>query len=132
MDTAVILDKLNGSLVEVGTWLESTKDFAIEQAPLVVKEILYWGFAVESFELLISFCILGTGVYLIRKAKTHDWYAKFVREELWVFAIGSAWVVFAIGIIATCENALDPIKVMVAPRLYLIEYFRELLHVGGK
>lgn len=134
MDTAIILDRLNNSLAEAGTWLEGTKDFAVEQTPLVIKEVLYWGFAVETFEFLISLGILVFGIVLVKRAKTLGWYTKAENYdgESYAIALFGSWTTVVMGAVASVINALDPIKVVVAPRLYLIEYFRELLNAGGK
>ena len=127
--TEIIVNKMNESLVEAGNWVKATKEFAVEQAPIVIQEILKWGLVIELFQFIISLMLLIAGIIMLKKSFKDDWYKKAdVNYSVGhFFAIMGAWIIFTIGVLTSVIEILDPIKVIVAPRLYLIEYFAHLV-----
>ncbi len=126
----IITERLNSALAKIGEWVEATGDFAVEQTPFLVQEILYWGIAEPGFRV-------GVGVFFLTVA----WFWGFTcyrkREDIKNMGgdLGDfmSFAKFAVPVIATVigvlcimVNIMDMLKPIVAPRLYLIEYFRHL------
>ena len=146
-ETAKVLAKLNGAMEEVGTWVKATGQFALEQTPLLVKEILYWEISFRAFlvslsALMVLFALWGwrwsykKANSLLLKARG---YKELINEdrrlgrEEFIFSFThyaipiSAGILGIIGAIMFLVSVPDLIKPIVAPRLFLIEYFRAFL-----
>lgn len=144
----MITERLNSALVKIGEWVEMTSEFAVEQTPLLVKEIVWFGIADAAFVPLMGLMILGVGIWALRKTFTtaERWQAQHAaREEAlnedrprrsgvdttlyevtrWVFPIAGGLLTF-VGFLMFACNVFDVVKPWLAPRLYLIEYFRQL------
>lgn len=152
-EAAKTLAKLNGAMDEVGTWVKATGQFALEQAPLLVKEVLYWQIALQGFLVLLGALMVGYALWgwrwcykqgtkhlemarehtklLKEKKRAEDKYTGETEDVIFSFthyAIPSTAVVLGIvGIIMFLYNVPDLLKPIVAPRLFLIEYFRTFL-----
>ena len=108
---------------------EKTGDFVIEQAPLLLQEFYAWHIWSDIFFILLAFSFIFFGFKLpylwLSKEKSHWDYTYFKRygDEGAV----SAWVCFAIGnsigVIMLIVNVYDLVYILVAPKLYLIDYF---------
>ncbi|KKL80100.1 hypothetical protein LCGC14_2008170, partial [marine sediment metagenome] len=57
----IITERLGQALDKVGEWVETTEDFAVEQTPYLVQEILYWGIARPGFRVGIGVLFLTSG-----------------------------------------------------------------------
>ena len=98
--------------------IEKGVDFTIEQAPLLIQEFYNWHIA-ESIVYIVLAVILLTVPYLMyRLDKKYD----FANEAI-VLPIFVSLVSFIVGVTMFIAGLLDLIKLIVAPRLFLIEYF---------
>ena len=92
---------------------EQTGEFAIEQAPLLLQEFYQWHIASAIFGIITSLVITLLIHLIIRY---------FVRleddESIYTFEIFQS-----IPLIILITNIYDLIFVLVAPKLYLIDYF---------
>jgi hypothetical protein len=119
-----ISEKALGKALE---YIERTESFVTEQAPLLVQEILAWGFAENLIYAGIwtVLCLgLSYGLYRLIKVLCHEGGDEedFVIP---VVIIGGGtnillWVV-------AFSYILEVVKISVAPRLYLLEVFKSLL-----
>lgn len=126
-----ISERLNNAMLKVGEWVEATESFAADQAPLLVQEIVWWGVAGSGYwvGLGLFFITLGSGygIFSYRRwehlrAMTGD-SGEFARFMAFAVPI----VANFIGILMIMINIMSTLKPLVAPRLYLIEYFRNLV-----
>ncbi len=134
----MITERLNGAMLKMGTWVEATESFAVEQTPLLVQEIIWWGLLDSGYWLVFGLvCVSflpGTLLYLRRSPKLKDHPHKLVAAfneegdgaDLLVSMMGGLLMPF-IGILALLMNTMDFLKPLVTPRLYLIEYFQQLV-----
>lgn len=111
---------------------EKTGDFAIEQAPLLLKEFYSWHIAKNSLGILLGILIIILG-YNLRKLwgkKVDEDYDKdygevvlngYASEEFttWLSIIISS--IFGLALLIKSTYSL--VFILVAPKLYLIEYF---------
>jgi hypothetical protein len=124
-------EKLQASLVEVIQflllWAKETKDFAMEQAPLVVREAIAYGRAVETWELAGVLILTALFLWGTRWMQRHDWYnLDELGEDPPVAHFGT--VVGAVALFICYINQVpDFLKVWFAPRLYLLEWAAQLL-----
>lgn len=137
-------ERLIGSIDKVSQWVDSAEGFAAEHAPGVAKEILMWGFWSNLFwAALVSSFFIATGVILwwawrwlikIEKlAKNRD-IEDFVKGDAYVAATVAALlgslvqVVLMVCFVPPVWRAMSAmIMTCVAPRLYIVEYLKEVL-----
>lgn len=123
--------------------LESGVEFASEQVPILIQEILSWGLIYYAMNLLIWISIPGVVLFVAWRLRTwlrveedchsyKDCSGYDGKEVAWVV---SHWVlpiassVWAICVIGTFVPPI--LKILVAPRLYLIEQVQYLIRYGG-
>lgn len=111
---SMAVDGLNGAV-----------EFSKAQLPEVVEQLLMWHMA----ESLISF-VLGIlfmvafpwGMFKVHKAIQEE----KIDDVLYAIAIPLAVAGFSGGFVATAEG-LEWLKIMIAPKLYLLEYAAQLV-----
>jgi hypothetical protein len=128
----VIVDILRGVKTAGGEVYQASKtaitksvDFTMEQAPLVVKEFLAWKVAEAVGYLLIWIAIVSLSLWISHKIlKSADGNPGDEWFFGWVIRVSSILaLIAALGI-----NGMKITKVLVAPRVYLIEYVVDALH----
>lgn len=127
-------EKLEPLVLKAIEAIEQTGDFVIEQAPLVLQEFLMWRTVKDIFLLLLFILILISPI-LVKKMlpkadknelRTGKFLGKVVSADSWGFGFFISVFTTIIGIIGTVHYGLDLIKVTIAPKIYLIEYFTNL------
>lgn len=106
---------------ELLSWVQSSKNFMTEQAPLLVQEILYYGMASSclwSFLWLVLLCLGVWGTRLNYKQIQGEYY--LVQFILCLFGSIAVALFFVMSMTTT-------VKIYFAPRLYLIEYLSSLI-----
>ena len=114
------------------TVAEKTGEFAIEQAPLLLQEFYNWHIAKNSLGILLGFIVIIIG-YNLRKIfgkKVEKDYKKNWDEVIIngyasenVSTILTIIITGVFGLITLIISAYNLIFILVAPKLYLIEYF---------
>ena len=122
--------RLTAILDYVETGVKDTADFAVEQAPLLVQEILRWhifigilafiGILLLLIPMRWTFNIIKRYVKGYRNKK-HDWHDEPV--EMWYLL----WLGWAVPILLLSLFIADAIKAWIAPRLFLIEYIADIV-----
>jgi hypothetical protein len=111
-----IVDQTIGDLIQKGLeTAQKTGEFVIDQAPELIKEFYQWHFWMHIFWICI-FTLLAiiSGVYFYMQSKNSS------EERTWQFFS----VVFSLlWLIGTAVNIYELIYLMVAPKLYIIDYF---------
>ena len=99
--------------------IEKGVDFTIEQAPLLVQEFYNWHIAETIFFLVLSIILLSMPYFMHRLVKRFPLFSEaFIGAPILVSVFS-----VTIGVCMFIVSLLDLIKLLVAPRLYLIEYF---------
>lgn len=112
---------------------ENTGEFALEQAPLLLQEFYAWHLTEHIIYLTAALACL----YLIKKiflsigkdeeTNTHDYklFSKWYDDESFLFFISCVFsFVGSIALlIGAFLNIIIIVKILIAPKLYLIEYF---------
>ena len=129
MENNQLQQRLAGSAAGILDWAETAAtdgDKLIrEQAPILVQEYLNWSFyqsAIAAGACLIAVVALSAllGYVLLRRAERRDCGGLGLTGML----SGLVAAVFAVGLI---ENTLHCLKVMMAPRLVVVQFFSDLL-----
>lgn len=129
-------DALNQFMTQMVELLKNTKDFAKEQIPLICQEVLRY----KIFESFFSiFCELAwnsvymLSMYLLIKKLTKETTTRAQEDakEVWgVFTVifglagGIAFIICVCSIFCDIETI---VKLTTAPRVFLIEYFSQLV-----
>lgn len=135
MDSKVLVEnasamsnRLDQAVEKVASYVEAGAEFAVAQAPLLVREIINWEIAFRcgvAFVALVGFA-LGLWAFRYIYAQAHsDRYQRYSDSAvLGMVAAGGV----AVGGLATFVcNTFALVKVLVAPRLFLLEYFSNLV-----
>lgn len=152
-NAVVLTEHMNAALAKVGLWVESTENLVAEQMPLLVKEIIRFEIAEHGFWMLLGVLGILWGLYAyqwsyrnaeerLERIRQHEEALraearKRNRENPHLsddvvfsflhYAIPSSGGFTAFcGIWRVLDNLMKVLKPLVAPRLFLIEYFRQL------
>jgi len=93
-------------------------EFVIDQAPEILREFYKWHITLDLVIILISFPILAISIFYLYKWITDtDRWGEYENKGMPSIFLGIGSFLFFIG------YSLDLIKILIAPKLYLIEYF---------
>lgn len=121
---------------ELLDWAKQGKEFVAEQMPLLVQEIIKWGFAEA-----VIYMIMAVAIFLISRYLMKKWYEK-PTDSIWRDwdmggpLPGFSWVFIAggyvLGFLMFFNSLFTAVKTLVAPRVYLIEYLANLVQNSPK
>lgn len=102
---------------------EKGADFAIEQAPLVAQEVVAYGRATQTAYLVFFAALLVATAYAAYR------FARFLKNNNWELSpFGMLFVIpVIVGFIGFGSHIEPFFKSWFAPRLYLIEYIKDLV-----
>lgn len=110
---------LNKFLLEMVKLLETAKDFAMAQAPEICREVIKYNTVMGGL-WLSSAVVFGLVAY--------KWGRKVFKNEEHSDAFVPVTIISGfLSILIFAVNISDFIKVLFAPKLYLIEYFASLV-----
>lgn len=134
--------KVNEQLAELLAFVkkgaEATTDFAVEQAPLVAREIVAWTFWQAVVMMAFGVVMLAAAavcVKIARKVHTNEasYYEDFGRRYMNDGAVFLIIALCAAAIVTTVGGAIqigtytpDAIKAVAAPRLVIIDYIGKI------
>ncbi len=126
-----VMERLNAAIAHIGEWVETGEAFATEQVPLLVTEIIYWGVADAAFWVVLGTCFLLAAAFTFRFGYKHwsEW-TKLNSDPEFCRKMPTCIIVVVgtlVGFIMFTSNIMAMLKPLVAPRLYLIEYFQQLV-----
>ena len=119
-------EKIENNIEQILNYLQegvqTAGSFVAEQTPLLIQEIL-------SYHLLYHGTWLSIGVLLL--LSVIFCFVYFARKIDWSDGIESIYLLGVIGFVASIGiilgNVFTFIKIIVAPRLYLLEYVSDLI-----
>jgi len=109
----------------------AAKQFALEQAPEIVQQLLTWALLKHSIYLAVGIGFLLGTVYLVKlflrlRRSLHEKNRSYWTDPMAACFLASI-VLGTPGFMMTLINALLVIKILVAPKLYLLQYAANLL-----
>ncbi len=126
-----VMERLNAAIAHIGEWVETGEAFATEQVPLLVTEIIYWGVASAAFWVVLGACFLLAATFAFRFGfkRWTEWSELDCDPEFFRKVPTCVIVIVggAVGFFMFTCNFMDMLKPLLAPRLYLIEYFQQLV-----
>jgi len=117
--------RLVDSLDKVAEWVKQAEAFTVEQAPLVVQDILSWGWygsIVPCVGLFLISLVMGIAAAIFfffglkADEKQDGDTATFCAISV-VFLVVFMWLPFGLA----CEHGMKALKVKEAPRVYILE-----------
>lgn len=113
---------------------EQTGEFAIEQAPLLLQEFYMWHITESILSILLGIFLIITPYILYRIFRkpidTYDSYDDVKVGEKYCMMMPLAitgmlvsTVSIVCGIVIIFDNISRLLKIIISPKLYLIEYF---------
>lgn len=123
-------------------WLQKTggsiQDFAVEQAPLYCREVIQWELWSGAVSCASGIVFAAIGVKLLRVAKkwSKEDAAKKAEaakqgcyhstSDAYIVPLLAGLIALLISVLVLCESTPAVIKVVVAPRLVIVEHLRSL------
>ncbi len=104
--------------------IEQVLDFSMEQAPLVVKEIISYGFWSGVLWIVISAGMILFSIKKYKELRTLKKVASYPEDKKLGFAQFCVFVLSVVFVIVFACNIQKLVKVSVAPRLYIIDSLR--------
>lgn len=132
-DSIIMKDAIQEQFLSIVTAaVETGKDvveFAMDQAPLLVQEILRFAVFEHSFGVIVSLLTLFA-IYKAWKFVAKHWESiesECAEPFVFVFGIMGSLIGGSFVVIHLFISAASLAKVLLAPRLYLIEYAASLV-----
>lgn len=114
------------ALEKTGNLVDKSVDIVMEQAPILVQEVLHWNFAYNL--ILFVFAIISFIILIVIDRKAYN-YVKNIDDIWLLFPVGVINVFWVMITSITLMN-VQWLKIAIAPRLWLIEYTAQLIKVA--
>ena len=114
-------------------WMQATENIVSEQTPLLCQEIIKYGMVHSITLIIISACLLVIGILLVKfNYRQSNWNKSFAslddispsKQAIFLLLGG---IGFILGIVDLPVQIFTLMKIVYAPRLYLIEQLSALL-----
>lgn len=119
--------ELENKTLQIVTWLEqtikSTADFTAEQVPLFIHELLLYNFTMSLTAFITGIILLIATIW--SGLKFIKWTSKYEHTE-YQPAIMFWFLPLMLGI-AMVVGSTDWLMIKLAPRVYLMEYVRDMV-----
>lgn len=111
---------------------EKTGEFVIEQAPDLLREFYAWHITSSALGVLLGvfLMILGFNIFKLWTNKYKEGEKVDYMYSVFMGRIGESLSIYMpfvflnlFGIIILCFNLFSLLKILIAPKIYLIEYF---------
>ena len=110
---------------------EKTGEFVVDQAPDLLQEFYTWHTMKAGFYVLLGFVFIMLGIFLPKLwgEKEEDRYSsihylnRYFNEDIMTLNVINHMVFGIVGTIMFLVNLHSLIYILVAPKLYIIEYF---------
>ena len=128
----LLKEKATESLIDIIDSVTEVKDFAIEQAPDVVRQLLTWEFTFSLINFLAGVLCLTVSIVVLvvtfKNGSKKGWTdsGDFIRASLALGLVLS--VLFFITGICVAASCLTWLQIAIAPKLFLIEYAADLIN----
>lgn len=107
---------------------EKTGNFVVEQAPDLIQQLIVWKTCEYIFLIIISIAFMFS-LYRWHKSamKRYDNYDNFCKKiESFIYGIYAIAVILIFGIVLF-TSFFDLIQILLAPKIWLIEYASQLI-----
>jgi len=133
-------NELSSISLDVIEWLKDvvpkSKDFVVDQAPDVIQEIITRAIAMKSLGLLFGLLLLSAIVVTLKIATKERKAREKITPKAWetkeasgfefsMYAVSVVCGVF--GTVITAINLQGLVYILLAPKLYILEYLRRML-----
>ena len=114
---------------------EKTGNFVIEQTPLLLQDFYNWHITVSILGILLGIIIFLLGRYIpylwLNKERTDSdniqFFKRFNNNTCSYEKLSFSWIVFILLLVISIniifQNLYNLLYLLIAPKLYLIEYF---------
>jgi hypothetical protein len=106
---------------------ETTGEFVIEQAPLLLQEFYAWHYALNISWIIINLITIILPFIIHSKLKYLWDRGDEDNQMLYMIPMIVSGILAFVSLICILFNIFDLLKLMVAPKLYLIEHFKHLI-----
>ena len=117
---------LQSALVELLTTFKESKDFALEQAPDVVQQLIVYTQVLNGIIISFALFLILTGVFglykFIQEGRRTEWGDG--DYPFWLLLTVIGWMI-GFTILTPCLFTF--LKVTIAPKVFIIEYISKLL-----
>jgi hypothetical protein len=115
-------EQLQVALTEVINTTVQAKDFIIAETPDVVRQLLLWKMTEAIIYSAVGLLLLGACAFLIPRA-----WKKLSDIDEGLLPIMMFWALPLFGCGALLSNTLIWVQILVAPKVYLLEYVKDMV-----
>ena len=120
-------DILNQALLSTLEAAKAGKDFVLEQAPDVIQQFLVWKATEAGFWMVAGFSLIAFTIWSLKK-RWVQWYTFETYNSMEVSpTILLALLNILAGIVVFILHVLDFLKIVLAPKVYLLEFASSLV-----
>jgi len=125
--------KAEEALIQIVEDISQTREFVIDQVPLVIQELLAWNFWTRLLDFCIGVLIPILLVFAIRYAwrKMHELAEAENQccdeDEYFPFFLITFFMSIIFGMMSLVHLNLEWLQIIIAPRLWLLEYAADLV-----
>lgn len=115
---------------------EKTGNFVIEQTPLLLQEFYNWNITISILGILLGIVLFLFGRYIPNlwityKEKqgqySYSYFNRYSKDDYLDGSTVPAWILFGLGLLLSIvfitTNLYNLLFLLIAPKLYLINYF---------
>ena len=133
-----ITSRINAALDQVGEYIQAGGDLVASQTPLLIQEILHWAVITHGLWFLVGVILLLCPLFIRRYLRRANHVVEGRRsfygalhysdfDGLVSLVLFGGIAAPVIGFLIAMGNIGGFLKPLIAPRVYLIEYFSQLV-----
>lgn len=134
--------RANQALLEMLSGIEKAADFTVEQAPMVVQELLLWNFTTSLVTSIFGWVLFITASLILSKTliaykNNKEWtldknYSYRETSHLAIVLVVGSGVFIGLylaiaALVYSTGDGLNWLKISIAPRVWLLEYAADLV-----
>lgn len=108
-------------------WLKEAESFAVDQVPLLVEEVLWFETVTHGLGTLLFLFLVPSLFFFGYKMFSWGREASYSTEGRYYIGGSVSYLLAGFSAFGLFHNTYTFIKIQVAPRLFLIEYFSDMV-----
>jgi hypothetical protein len=117
--------------------VENTSNFAIEQAPDLLKEFYAWRITLNSMGIIIGILLILFATIWFPKFFMMDdrqfqsdikYLGKYIEDNDFIMVVTIGIIATTIGLVFFIKSSITLAQIIIAPKLYLIESIKNLIN----
>jgi len=108
-------------------WANTAENFAVEQTPLLIQEIIRLGITIQTFWMVLSLIVGATSCIIWKKTLEKIWDENSYDITLDQSKVIISVIFLFISCIVFSVNTFYLLKIIFAPRIYVLQELSKLI-----